>query len=81
MVELALVVGSVINAGDSIPELEGIRERNGTRNSYPVASMSASTEERELPSVNTTSDAVKCDIGGFGVTCAPSGGVLPSFSD
>ena len=81
VVEFTSVAGDVTSAGDLMPEFRGTRVRKGTLNSYPVASMMESTESRELPSSKKTVDEVKCVIGGLTVTCAPSGGELPSLRD
>lgn len=59
MVELKSVSPEVNSAGDSTSESGGMRVRNGTLNSYPVAKMTESTEDRELPSVNTIDEALK----------------------
>lgn len=78
VVEFTVVVGETVSAGEEMSVSFGIRERNGTRNWYPVASTSESTSSREVPSVNTAESLVKCDIGGFTVTCASSGGAVSS---
>ena len=81
VVEFDFVSAEVMSAGDFTPESFGTRERNGTRNSYPVAKTNESTSDRAEPSSNITDVALKYAMGGLRVTTAPSGGLLPSLSD